>query len=499
MPPVSEVEVEVASVSEGGGRGRRGAALSREDCLCPVCLEIFLEPVTLPCHHTFCKTCFLESVDKATLCCPLCRRRVSTWARLHGRNKTLVNERLWKQIQTAFPLQCQRRLSGQDGDDEDQEVSVSKPRVSQPGELRREYEDQISKLAEEKRALEEAEHRASEEYIQRLLAEEEERLLEERRSREEKQLEDDERLARLLSHELNSSPVSQENVRSAEVTPAKKKQKASGGQIEKFLCPLPPKTSSSDSSPTSSFLANKENILHSQKPLQSSSREPAERPASKPDDSGSEPPTAPPPSTSTADHCYYRSFLNGDAGPSSAKRKNSELETTEEEEEETAVAKRGCSSLHSSSSSSSSSLFLQEAGGGAVPGEALQEITEREAELFGRRRQEEEDRRLALLLQKELDREEAERATDRRKGSADPYPLRQKHRAEAEAKSRSSSSSSSSASKKSPKTNPSPSSSSSSASSANKKTPKPSGPPSTPLHRGSKQATLTEIYPSLGS
>lgn len=34
---------------------RGGASLSLEDCRCPVCLEVFIEPVTLPCTHTFCK------------------------------------------------------------------------------------------------------------------------------------------------------------------------------------------------------------------------------------------------------------------------------------------------------------------------------------------------------------------------------------------------------------------------------------------------------------
>uniref|UniRef100_A0A3Q2V8J3 RING-type E3 ubiquitin transferase n=1 Tax=Haplochromis burtoni TaxID=8153 RepID=A0A3Q2V8J3_HAPBU len=94
------------------------AILSWVHCLCPVCLEVFMEPVTLPCTHTFCKVCFLESVDKATLCCPMCRKRVSTWARLHSRNNTLVNETLWRRIQTCFPRQCEHRLSGQ-GEAED--------------------------------------------------------------------------------------------------------------------------------------------------------------------------------------------------------------------------------------------------------------------------------------------------------------------------------------------------------------------------------------------
>uniref|UniRef100_A0A3P8VN83 RING-type E3 ubiquitin transferase n=1 Tax=Cynoglossus semilaevis TaxID=244447 RepID=A0A3P8VN83_CYNSE len=83
-----------------------------------ICLEIFLEPVTLPCTHTFCKDCFLESVDKAALSCPLCRRRVSTWVRANSRNNTLVNEQLWQRIQISFPQQCERRRVGQAPEDE---------------------------------------------------------------------------------------------------------------------------------------------------------------------------------------------------------------------------------------------------------------------------------------------------------------------------------------------------------------------------------------------
>lgn len=49
MSPASEVEG-----SDVGGRGQE-TTLSKEDCLCPVCLEVFMEPVTLPCTHTFCK------------------------------------------------------------------------------------------------------------------------------------------------------------------------------------------------------------------------------------------------------------------------------------------------------------------------------------------------------------------------------------------------------------------------------------------------------------
>ncbi|XP_034024135.1 E3 ubiquitin-protein ligase rnf168 [Thalassophryne amazonica] len=402
--------------------GRGGKALCWDDCICPVCLEMFLEPVTLPCTHTFCKSCFLESVDKTTLCCPMCRKRVSTWARLNSKKKTLVNEQLWRQIQTSFPTQCQRRLSGQDADVEcDLELSGFVPRVSEPGELRQEYEDQISKLTEQKRTVEEEERKASEEYIQRLLAEEEMLLQTERQRAEE-----DERLARLLSHELNTVPSSSDN--SCPVTHTKTKQKVTLGQIKKFLSPLS-KTSHSYSSPTSSFVANKENILVFQRNTLSHS----EGPLPTLDYYGSQADTynsqsdrpetlilhAPPVLINMEDH-NNSVYHTGEAGPSPSKRKSSELQMAEDEV--VMATKRGCHTPPSSSLSSFS-LVLQDK---AATEEAVKEIAEREAELLLRKKQEEEDWRLALLLQKEFNQEEKQRATDRRKGSGDAYLLRQK-------------------------------------------------------------------------
>ncbi|XP_059370912.1 E3 ubiquitin-protein ligase rnf168-like [Carassius carassius] len=386
MPPVSGLDSSPVEESSGG--------LKRSDCLCPVCLDIFLEPVTLPCMHTFCKPCFLETVDKSNICCPLCRKRVSTWARLHSRNKTLVNMELWRRIQDAFPTQCERRLQGIEDDDD--AVTIPRPRVCQPGELRKEYEDQISKLVEEKRALEEAERRASEEYIQRLLAEEEERTAEERRRQEEQQLENDEKLARLLSQELNSGPISETSwtTKPADKTPAKK-TKPNMGDIEKFLRPAPHKQpSSSDSSPDSSLMANKENILSPPKALSARSVEDTSKLSTPVLDYSGKPSTS---SSSGPQHTFVFNSPNS----SSLKRKSSEVKLQTEVD---LLTKRPCESP-------------------SADGAFLSEVVWNEEALRSRWQQEEEDRRLAMQLQKELDRENS---VDRRKGSADGYPLRQK-------------------------------------------------------------------------
>ncbi|KFW03268.1 E3 ubiquitin-protein ligase RNF168, partial [Fulmarus glacialis] len=225
------------------------APLSLSDCLCQICMEIFVEPVTLPCNHTLCNSCFQLTVEKASLCCPFCRRRVSSWARYNARRNTLINWELWEKIQKNYPKECERRINGQDLEEE---ICVPHPqhKLSKPGELRQEYEAEISKVEAERRAHEQEENKASEEYIQRLLAEEEEehRLAEERRREMEKQLKQDEELAWQLSNSLNddskghvlSSPSPAGSL-SSETSPANlckmKSKPSNSGDIQKYLSP----------------------------------------------------------------------------------------------------------------------------------------------------------------------------------------------------------------------------------------------------------------------
>lgn len=208
-----------------------------------------MEPVTLPCNHTICNSCFQLTVENASLCCPFCRRRVSSWARYNARRNTLINWELWEKIQKKYPKECERRINGQDLEEE---IFVPHPQhqLSKPGELRQEYEAEVSKVEAERRAHEQEENKASEEYIQKLLAEEEEehRLAEERRKEMEEQLKQDEELAWQLSNSLNDSlgehvlsSSSRGDSLSSESHPANlckmKNKPSNSGDIEKYLTP----------------------------------------------------------------------------------------------------------------------------------------------------------------------------------------------------------------------------------------------------------------------
>lgn len=50
-----------------------------EELSCPVCCEIFKEPVVLKCSHSFCRACLQEfwNKKKARRECPICRRKCS--------------------------------------------------------------------------------------------------------------------------------------------------------------------------------------------------------------------------------------------------------------------------------------------------------------------------------------------------------------------------------------------------------------------------------------
>ncbi|XP_020849754.1 E3 ubiquitin-protein ligase RNF168-like [Phascolarctos cinereus] len=159
------------------------APLKISDCFCPICTEILVEPVSLPCGHTLCHSCFQQTVQKASLHCPFCRRRVSSWARAQARQNTLINQKLWRRIEKQYIRNGGLASEGRRTQRREREADLPLRRLSAPGELRREYEEELSKVEAERRACAEEEARVSAEYINRLLAEEGE----EKRRREEEE------------------------------------------------------------------------------------------------------------------------------------------------------------------------------------------------------------------------------------------------------------------------------------------------------------------------
>ncbi|XP_070709787.1 E3 ubiquitin-protein ligase TRIM21-like [Pempheris klunzingeri] len=51
-----------------------GCLLTEEQLLCSICLDVFTDPVTLPCGHNFCKGCVMQHWDSSVQCqCPSCK------------------------------------------------------------------------------------------------------------------------------------------------------------------------------------------------------------------------------------------------------------------------------------------------------------------------------------------------------------------------------------------------------------------------------------------
>ncbi|KAM3860812.1 E3 ubiquitin-protein ligase TRIM35-like [Diretmus argenteus] len=82
------------------------ASLSEENFSCPVCHDIFKDPVVLSCSHSFCKACLQKWwTEKPTNECPVCKRRSS-------RSEPIGNLVL-KNLCEAFLLDRDQRASAE--------------------------------------------------------------------------------------------------------------------------------------------------------------------------------------------------------------------------------------------------------------------------------------------------------------------------------------------------------------------------------------------------
>lgn len=159
--------------------------LSISDCSCPICLEVLIEPVVLPCKHELCLPCFKDMMDQTNFLCPMCRMRLSTWARSAAKQNALVDKDRWSQIQKQFSSEIKLRMEGKTAQIISEEIkkqkenqlesklTASSQHISAQGEIKKEYEEYLRREQERLRLEKEKEESMSLQYIQEILQREE--------------------------------------------------------------------------------------------------------------------------------------------------------------------------------------------------------------------------------------------------------------------------------------------------------------------------------------
>ncbi|XP_060769981.1 E3 ubiquitin/ISG15 ligase TRIM25-like isoform X1 [Neoarius graeffei] len=87
-------------------------SVAQDQFICPVCLDLLKDPVTIPCGHSFCEACINgcwdQEAQKGVYSCPQCRGTFTTRPVLHRNNMLAeVVEKLKKtEIQATSPVHC---------------------------------------------------------------------------------------------------------------------------------------------------------------------------------------------------------------------------------------------------------------------------------------------------------------------------------------------------------------------------------------------------------
>jgi len=166
--------------------------VSLSDVTCPICLCIFIKPVEMPCSHVICMPCYQETVTHANICCPVCRKRLSVWARKASKENKLVSQVIWKFMKDKFKDEVESREIGNDILDADEVLPcVPNHLFAEQGEIKSEFEAGLAKENLEREMEQKKEEEKSKDLIERLQAEFDE---------ERKQALEDEKLAILVQN-----------------------------------------------------------------------------------------------------------------------------------------------------------------------------------------------------------------------------------------------------------------------------------------------------------
>ncbi|ETV92336.1 hypothetical protein, variant [Aphanomyces invadans] len=116
---------------------------------CPLCLDLLVSPVQLPCcRKHLCLTCFERAVDLTSTNCAFCRKRIVSFAR---RQSKKVDEALWAEIQAKVK---NMDLSAVTFESVDGDYGSRPTNSAVPGELYLYYEQCKSEVERERRERE---------------------------------------------------------------------------------------------------------------------------------------------------------------------------------------------------------------------------------------------------------------------------------------------------------------------------------------------------------
>ncbi len=94
------------------------------DLSCPICLNVYFKPVSLPCGHTLCQECLERALDLSSLACPICRFRLSVWKRRLKDTTACIDKTRENEIEQLFPKYYSKRCNGVDASLNDSELHV---------------------------------------------------------------------------------------------------------------------------------------------------------------------------------------------------------------------------------------------------------------------------------------------------------------------------------------------------------------------------------------
>jgi len=150
--------------------------LKLEDVGCPICLEILIEPITMPCEHRLCKPCFSKNLEETSLNCPFCKKRVGTWHRRAKDVNSLIDQRLWSYLQDKFRDQVEARLRGETAETDAATDGIFYVEFShdicENGQIGREFATQIEQLERENEERRNRENLKSQALIKKIQEEE---------------------------------------------------------------------------------------------------------------------------------------------------------------------------------------------------------------------------------------------------------------------------------------------------------------------------------------